>query len=53
LVLQFQQAKAPGVGIAVLLQTQQVAIGGIDVGPHQHRPPTLEYLVVGADADGG
>ena len=53
LVLQFQQAEAPGVAVAMFLQAQQVAVGGIDVGPDQHRPPALEDLVVGADADAG
>jgi len=33
LLLQFQQAETPGVGIAMFLQAQQVAVGGPDVAP--------------------
>jgi hypothetical protein len=32
----------------MLLQAQQVAVGGIDAGPNQHGPPALKNLVVGA-----
>ena len=50
---QLQQSHAPGVGIAMLFETEQVAIGGSDIGADQHGLAGLENLVVGADADGG
>jgi hypothetical protein len=51
LVLQLQQPDAPGVGVAVIFDAQQVAVVGIGVDPDQHRPAALKDLVVGADAD--
>jgi len=51
--LQLQQADAPGVGIAVFLQTKQIAVGAISVGPPQDGLSALEDLIVDADADGG
>ena len=53
LVLEFQQSGTPRVAIAMFFQTEQIAVGGLDIGSHKHRPPTLENLIVGADADGG
>ena len=50
--LQLQQADAPGDGVALLLQAQQVAERGADIDADQHRLVRLEDLVVGADADG-
>ena len=50
-ILKFQQAKPPRVAVALVLQAQQIAVGGSDVGPNQHRPPTLKNLVVCADAN--
>ena len=48
-LLEFQEAECPRVAVTLILQAQQVAESGIDVGPHQHWPPTLENLVMGAD----
>ena len=53
LVGQLQQTHAPGVGIAMLLGAEQVAVGGLGVAAGQDRHVGLEDLVVGADADGG
>lgn len=50
---QLQQAYAPSVGVAVLFETEEVAIGGSDVGADQDGPSSLKNLVVGADADVG
>ena len=50
---QFQQPHPPGVGVAVLLLTQQVAEGGGGIDAHQDRVAGLEDLVMGPDADGG
>jgi hypothetical protein len=52
-LLQFQQAHAPGVGIAMALKAEQVAIGGSDIRAHQHGLVALENFVVGTDADVG
>ena len=52
-VAQFQQAHAPGYGIAVFLLAQQITIGGEDVGTHQNGSSALEDFVMGADADVG
>ena len=49
LIHQLQQADAPGVGIAMLLQTQQIAIGRGGIDTHEHRLAGLENLVVGSD----
>ena len=51
LIDQIEQADAPGVGVAMFLQTQQVAIGRGRVDTHEHRLAGLEDLVVGSDAD--
>src|SRR5262249_61032523 len=48
---QFQQPHPPGLGVAVLLLTQQVTEGRGGVDAHQDRPTGLEDLVVGTDAD--
>ena len=48
---QLQQADAPGVGIAVLLEAEQVAIGRGGIDPDQHRVAGLVDLVMSADAD--
>ena len=50
-VLEFQQTKPPCVAVTLLLQAQKVAVGGINVGPHQHGLPVLKNLVVGANAN--
>ena len=52
-LLEFQEAERPRVAVTLILPAQQVAESGIDVGPHQHRPPTLENLVMGADSYAG
>jgi hypothetical protein len=52
-VSQLQQTHAPGQGVAVLLESEQVAVGRGDVGPDQDGAAGLEGLVVGADADTG
>jgi hypothetical protein len=51
LLLQLQQAEAPGVGIAMRFRAQQVAVGGSDIDADQHRLARLEDLVVGTDSD--
>src|SRR5262249_21357552 len=51
--LQLQQAHAPGDGITLFFQTQQIAIGGIDIDADQHGSAGLEDLIVGTDADAG
>ena len=51
LIDQFEQADAPGVGVAMFLQAEQVAIGRGRVDTHEHRLAGLEDLVVGPDAD--
>ena len=51
LIDQIEQADAPGVGVAMFLQTKQVAIGRGRVDTHEHRLAGLENLVVGSDAD--
>ena len=51
LIDQLEQADAPGVGVAMFLQTQQVAIGRRGVDTHEHRLTGLEDLVVGSNAD--
>ena len=50
LIDQLQQAHAPGVGVAMVLQAKQVAIGRRGIDAHEHRLTGLEDLVVGADA---
>ena len=50
---QFQQPDAPGVGIAVAFDAQEVAVGGMRVESDQDRLAGLEYLVMGTDADAG
>jgi hypothetical protein len=49
---QFQQSHAPGVGIAMFLGAEQVAVGAGDIGTDEHGLAGLENLVVGTDADG-
>ena len=51
LIHQIEQADAPGVGIAMVLQTQQKAIGRVGVDTHEHRLLGLENLVEGSIAD--
>ena len=50
---QFQESHAPGLGVAVLLQAQEVAErrGGADA--HEDRPSGLKDLVMGPDPDPG
>jgi hypothetical protein len=50
---QFQEAHAPGSGIATLLQAQQEAEGGVGITADQDRSATLEDLVQSSDADIG
>jgi len=50
---QFQQTHAPGVGVAMLLGTEEVAVGRSDVSANENGLASLEDFVVGADADGG
>ena len=50
-ILKLQQADAPRLGVAMLFQAQQIAIGGLHVGSDQHGLPALENLVVGTNAD--
>ena len=53
LVDQFQQPDAPGIGVAMLLRTQQEAEGGLGIDPHQDGIVRLEDLIEEADDDGG
>lgn len=50
---QLQQSHAPGIGIAMFLDAEQVTVGRGDIGADQHGLTGLENLVVGGDADGG
>ena len=50
LIDQLEQAHAPGFGVAMVLQTQQVAIGRRRIDAHEHRVTGLEDLIVGTDA---
>ena len=50
---QFQEPDAPGVGVAVLLLTQQVTECGCRIDAHEDRPSGLKDRVVGADTDAG
>ena len=50
---QLQQAHAPGVGVAMVLQAQQVAVGRGGIDAHEDRVAGLEDLVMGPDADAG
>ncbi len=50
---QLEQTHTPGVGIAVRLLGQQVAVGGVGADADQDRFLTLVDLIVGADLDGG
>ena len=52
-LLKFQEAERPRIAVTLILQAQQVAERGIDIGPHQHRPATLENFVMGADSYAG
>ena len=51
LVEQFQQAHAPRRLVAVIFNTQQVAIRRIDIGADQHGLAALEDFVVGPHAN--
>jgi hypothetical protein len=53
LFLQVEQPNAPGIGVAVLLQRKQIAVGGVDIGADQHGLTALKDFVVRAKADGG
>lgn len=48
---QFQQADPPGVGVAMLFLTQEIAVGGIGSDADQDGISGLEDLVVQANAD--
>jgi hypothetical protein len=50
---QFQQPGAPGIGVAMLLQTQQEAEAGGSIDPHQDGISRQEDLIEEADVDGG
>ena len=53
LVDQLQQAHAPGYGVAMVLQAEQVAIGRGRIDADEHRVEGLKDLIVGPDANGG
>ena len=53
MVLQLQEPDAPGIGVAVLFEAEQVAERGRHIDPDKHRLCVLEDLVVSADADRG
>ena len=53
LVDQLQQAHAPGLGVAMVLQAQQVAIGRGRIDADEHRVAGLKDLIVGPDANAG
>jgi hypothetical protein len=50
---QFQQPDAPGIGVAMLFQTQQEAEGRGGIDPHQDGSARLEDLIEEADEDAG
>jgi len=50
-LLQLEQADGPGVGIAVVFAAEQKAVGGSDVGAHQHGLAILEDLIETGDGD--
>ena len=52
-VLQLQQPDAPGVGVAVFFETEQVAERRRHIDTDENRLPVLKDLVVRADADRG
>ena len=51
LIDQLQQAHAPGFSVAVVLPTEQVAIGRCGANPHEHWIASLEDFIVGANAN--
>ena len=53
LVDQLQEAHAPGYGVAMVLQAEQVAIGRGGIDADEHWVDGLKDLVVGPDANGG
>ena len=53
LIDQIEQTGAPGYGVAMLLQTEQVAVGRGRVDTDEDRLASLENFVVGTDADTG
>ena len=53
MVDQFQQPDAPGIGVAMLFQTQQETEGGFGIDPHQDGIAGLEDLIEQADEDAG
>jgi hypothetical protein len=50
---QLEQAHAPGLGVAMVLLAQQVALGGRGVDADEDGATRLEDLVLGPDADPG
>src|SRR5271166_2215160 len=50
LIDQLQQAHAPGFSVAVVLQTEQVAIGRRGIDAHEHWATGLEDFIVGTNA---
>src|SRR5437879_12943737 len=50
-LLQLEQADGPGGGIAVVFAAEQKAVGGSDVGAHQHGLAVLEALIETSDVD--
>jgi hypothetical protein len=53
LILQLQQTDAPCIGVAVFFEAEQVAEGGLDIGPDEDWLAILKDFIVGTDADGG
>jgi hypothetical protein len=47
---QLQQAHVPGFRVAVVLQTEHVAVGRRGVDAHEHGAASLEDFIVGTDA---
>src|SRR5438445_34030 len=50
-LLQLEQADGPRVGIAMVLEAEQKAVGRSDVGTYQHGLAILEDLIETGDAD--
>ena len=49
----FQQSDGPGIGVAMLFQTQQETEGGFGIDSHEDRVAGLVDLIEKTDANGG
>src|SRR5258708_13101339 len=52
-ILTFEQAEGPGVGVALVFDAQQKAVGGPDVGANQNGSALLEDFVEAGDVHVG